>query len=78
MAENWGIKLLFRKDDKSYHLQYVRTYGSIIVEREMVKMRHKEILELLKNATRGELLDALEEAKDEELRHLIIQELLSR
>lgn len=41
-------------------------------------MRHEEILELLRNATRGELLDALEEAKDEELRHLIIQELLSR
>ncbi len=41
-------------------------------------MAHKDIMEIIQNATRGDLLDALEEVKDEELRHLILQELLSR
>ena len=41
-------------------------------------MAHEEMLEIIKYATRGDLLDALEIEKDEEVRHLIIQELLSR
>ena len=41
-------------------------------------MTHEELLEIIKYATRGDLLDALEIAQDEELRHLILQELLSR
>lgn len=41
-------------------------------------MAHEDMMEIIQNATRGDLLDALEEAKDEEVRHLIIQELLNR
>ena len=41
-------------------------------------MTHAEMLEIIQYATRGDLLDALEVEKDEEIRHLIIQELLSR
>ena len=41
-------------------------------------MANEDMLEIIKYATRGDLLDALEIEKDEEVRHLIIQELLSR
>jgi hypothetical protein len=41
-------------------------------------MTHEEMLEIIQYATRGDLLDALEIEKDKEIRHLIIQELLSR
>ena len=41
-------------------------------------MTHEDMLEIIQYATRGDLLDALEIEKDEEVRHLIIQELLSR
>lgn len=41
-------------------------------------MAHEEMLEIIRNATRGDLLDALEIEKDAEVRHLIVQELLSR
>ena len=41
-------------------------------------MTHEEMLEVIQYATRGDLLDALEIETDKEIRHLIIQELLSR
>lgn len=41
-------------------------------------MTHEEMLEIIQYATRGDLIDALEIAQDEETRHLILQELLSR
>ena len=41
-------------------------------------MTYEDLLEAIKYATRGDLLDALEIEKDEEIRYLIIQELLAR
>lgn len=41
-------------------------------------MTHEEMLDVIRYATRGDLIDALEIENDEEVRHLIIQELLSR
>ena len=63
-CEQWGW--FYNDGEHSYYMSY---------EESIIK---EDMLEVIQYATRGDLLDGLEVETNEEIKHFILQELLSR